>query len=240
MLVAKAHQPHSEFADTERSFLFMITTLALGPQWMDPMYLLSGSGPFGELILAGVALIVFIESGLLFPLLPGDSLLFTSGMLSVQPDAFASLPIVLITVTLAAILGDQVGYFIGNRFGNHLSTRPDGRFFKQEYLKKSHEFFEKHGPVTVIICRFVPIVRTYAPLVAGISKMRYRTFISFNIIGGILWGCGVTLLGAWLGHYDFVRNSIEPIFLLIVFISILPGIIGGIKNMRKSSDLTNA
>ncbi|AHI23692.1 VTT domain-containing protein [Corynebacterium vitaeruminis] len=207
-----------------------VSTLASGASFMDPMYLLSGSGPFGEFILAGVALIVFIESGLLFPILPGDSLLFTSGMLSVQDDPFAPLILVLLVVTVAAILGDQVGYFIGNRFGHLLQNRPDGRFFKQAYLQQSHEFFEKHGPITIIICRFVPIVRTYAPLVAGISGMRYRTFFSFNVIGGALWGCGVTLLGAWLGQYTFIRDNIEPIFLLIVFISILPGVIGGLKN----------
>lgn len=209
--------------------LTTVSTLALGPDWMDPMHLLSGSGPFGSLILPGVALIVFIESGLLFPLLPGDSLLFTAGMLSVQPDPFAPLWLVILVCVTAAILGDQVGYFIGSRFGHALQKRPDGRFFKQEYLAQSHEFFEKHGPITVIICRFVPIVRTYAPLVAGMSGMRYRVFITYNILGGLLWGGGVTLLGAWLGQYTFIRENIEAIFLLIVFVSVLPGIIGATR-----------
>lgn len=200
-------------------------------QWLDPMFLLSGSGPFGSFILPGIALIVFIESGLLFPLLPGDSLLFTGGMLAVQPDSFAHLWTVVVVCILAAVAGDQVGYFIGSRFGLALKTRPDGRFFKQAYLQQSHEFFEKHGPITVIICRFVPIVRTYAPLVAGMSGMRYRVFITFNVVGGILWGGGVTLLGAWLGQYTLIRENIELIFLLIVFVSILPGISAGIKGL---------
>lgn len=207
----------------------VVTTLALGPAWMDPMYLLSGSGPFGSLILPGIALIVFIESGLLFPLLPGDSLLFTGGMLAVQPDPFAPLWAVTITCMVCAFLGDQCGYWIGRFFGNALSQRPDGKIFKQAYLTESHEFFEKHGPITVIICRFVPIVRTYAPLVAGMSRMNYRIFLPFSVCGATLWGGGVTLLGAWLGHYDFIRNNIEAIFLLIVFVSILPGIIGAAK-----------
>ncbi|AKK02201.1 VTT domain-containing protein [Corynebacterium epidermidicanis] len=206
-----------------------MTTLALGPQWMDPLYLLSGSGPFGNFILGALLLIVFIESGLLFPLLPGDSLLFTSGMLSQQPDPFAPLWLLLILTPIAAVLGDQVGYFIGHKFGDALNDRPDGRIFKQEYLQKSHDFFEKWGPATIILCRFVPIVRTYAPLVAGMAGMRYRVFITYNIIGGVLWGGGVTLLGAWLGKYEFVQKNIEPIFLLIVFVSILPGIFGAIK-----------
>ncbi|MCZ9309683.1 DedA family protein [Corynebacterium uberis] len=209
----------------------VVTTLALGPDWMDPMYLLSGSGPFGSFILPGIAAIVYIESGLLFPLLPGDSLLFTAGMLSVQHDPFAHLWTVIPTLMLAAFLGDQTGYWIGRKFGDALSRRPDGKIFKQEYLRQSHEFFEKHGPITVIICRFVPIVRTYAPLVTGMSRMHYRTFITFSAIGSTLWGGGVTLLGAWLGHYDIIRNNIEAIFLLIVFISILPGIYGGARSL---------
>ncbi|MBP3089059.1 DedA family protein [Corynebacterium sp. sy017] len=206
------------------------------------MYLLSGSGPFGSFILLGVALIVFIESGLLFPLLPGDSLLFTSGMLAVQDDPFAPLYVVIPVVILAAILGDQVGYFIGSRFGHVLSKRPDGRFFKQAYIQQSHDFFEKHGPATIIICRFVPIVRTYAPLVAGMASMRYRIFFLYNVVGGILWGGGVTLLGAWLGNYDFVRDNIEAIFLVIVFLSITPGIYGMAKQFfarRKAEKAEN-
>ncbi|WKD58649.1 VTT domain-containing protein [Corynebacterium caspium] len=214
-------------------------------QWLDPMFLLSGSGPFGSLILPGIALIVFIESGLLFPLLPGDSLLFTGGMLSVQPDSFAPLWLLIPVCIVAAFLGDQVGYAIGKIFGSALSSRPDGRFFKQAYLQQSHEFFEKHGAITIIICRFVPIVRTYAPLVAGMSAMRYRIFISFNLIGAVLWGGGVTLLGAWLGQYGWIREHIEAIFLLIVFISVLPGIIGGLRGVlsarrqHRTLDATN-
>lgn len=205
------------------------TTLAAGPQWLDPMYLLSGSGPFGSFILPGLLAVVFIETGLLFPLLPGDSLLFTAGLLSVQPDSFAPLWLLLILIPLTAFIGDQSSYWIGRLFGEKLRKRPDGRFFKQAYLQQSHEFFERHGSITIIICRFVPIVRTFAPLVAGMSKMNYRTFVLFDIVGAAAWGGGVTLLGSWLGQFDFVRQNIEAIFLVIVFVSILPGIIGALK-----------
>lgn len=214
------------------------TTLALGPAWLDPMQLLSGSGPFGTAILPAMLVIVFIESGLLFPLLPGDSLLFTAGLLANQPDPFAPLWLVMVLSPVAAILGDQVGYYIGHRFQPHIANRPDGRIFKQAYVKQTEEFFAKHGPITVILCRFVPIVRTYAPLVAGMAKMSYRTFIAYNVIGGVIWGAGVVGLGAMLGEIAFVRNNIEAIFLGLVALSVVPGIFGIVKSWtskRKSA-----
>lgn len=216
----------------------LTTTLALGPAWLDPMQLLSGSGPFGTAILPAMLVIVFIESGLLFPLLPGDSLLFTAGLLANQPDPFAPLWLVMVLSPVAAILGDQVGYYIGHRFQPHIANRPDGRIFKQAYVKQTEEFFAKHGPITVILCRFVPIVRTYAPLVAGMAKMSYRTFIAYNVIGGVIWGAGVVGLGAMLGEIAFVRNNIEAIFLGIVALSVVPGIFGIVKSWtskRKSA-----
>lgn len=216
------------------------TTMALGPQWMDPTYLLSGSGPFGDFILPAIFMIVFIESGLLFPLLPGDSLLFTAGMFSSQPDPFAPLWQLLIFLPLASFMGDQCGYWIGRRFGKHLQNRPDGKIFKKAYLEESHEFFEKHGPITVIICRFVPIVRTYAPLVAGMSRMDYRVFLPFSVTGALLWGAGVTTLGHFLGQYEFVAKNIEIIFIGIVLVSILPGVFGAIKGRKKAKAANNA
>ena len=216
----------------------LTTTLALGPAWLDPMQLLSGSGPSGTAILPAMLVIVFIESGLLFPLLPGDSLLFTAGLLANQPDPFAPLWLVMVLSPVAAILGDQVGYYIGHRFQPHIANRPDGRIFKQAYVKQTEEFFAKHGPITVILCRFVPIVRTYAPLVAGMAKMSYRTFITYNVIGGVIWGAGVVGLGAMLGEIAFVRNNIEAIFLGLIALSVVPGIFGIVKSWtskRKSA-----
>ncbi|GAB2502538.1 Inner membrane protein YqjA [Corynebacterium atrinae] len=197
---------------------------------LDPITLLGSSGPFGQYILPAMLVIVFIESGLLFPFLPGDSLLFTGGLLAMQPDHFAPLWVLLLLVPIAAITGDQAGYFLGHRFAPAIERRPDGRIFKREYLDRTHEFFAKHGPVTVILCRFVPIVRTYAPLVAGMARMRYRTFISYNIIGGILWGAGVVALGALLGNVVFVRDHLEAIFLGIIAFSLLPAAIAAFKS----------
>lgn len=196
--------------------------LALGPGFMDPEFWLSGDGPFGNAILPALLAVVFIESGLLFPFLPGDSLLFTAGLLTQQASPFAPLWVVLVTAPIAAFLGDQVGYFIGNKWGHHLRERPDGRVFKQAYIKEAHEFFDKWGPATIILCRFVPIVRTYAPLVAGMAGMRYRVFVTYNVVGAVLWAAGVTALGAWLGQFDFIKEHIDLILIGIVLVSVLP------------------
>lgn len=202
--------------------------LALGPSWLEPEHLIDVFGMIGLLA------IVFIESGLLVGFfLPGDSLLFTAGLLSasgVLPDIW----VLLVTIPIAAIAGDQVGYAIGKKFGTPLFNRPDSRFFKREYVDRSAEFFEKHGPRTVIIARFVPIVRTFVPVMAGTSRMRYRTFVTYNVIGGILWGAGVTLLGYFLGQIDFVKSNIEPILLLIVGVSVIPVLIELRKATRSS------
>lgn len=199
--------------------------VALGPGFMDPEFWLSGDGPFGDAILPALLAVVFIESGLLFPFLPGDSLLFTAGLLTQQDSPFAPLWVVLVTAPIAAFLGDQVGYFIGNRWGHHLRERPDGRVFKQAYITEAHEFFEKWGPATIILCRFVPIVRTYAPLVAGMASMRYRVFVAYNVVGAVLWAAGVTTLGAWLGQFTFIKDHIDLILIGIVLVSVLPMLI---------------
>ena len=126
------------------------------------------------------------------------------------------------TIPIAAVLGDQVGYFIGTKGGAKLFKSADAKIFKKSYIDEAHTFFEKHGPITIFLARFVPIVRTYAPLVAGASKMRYSVFITYNVIGGIVWGAGVTLLGYWLGQIQFIADNIDIIFLLIVFVSVIP------------------
>ncbi|MET9444255.1 VTT domain-containing protein [Streptomyces sp. NPDC006610] len=197
-----------------------MTTLALGPSWLDPNYLLDTFGIWGLL------LIVFAESGLLIGFfLPGDSLLFTAGLLIASKELDFPLWSAIVLICVAAILGDQAGYMFGKKVGPSLFTRPDSRFFKQENVTKAHEFFEKYGPKSLVLARFVPIVRTFTPIIAGVSGMRYRSFLIFNVVGGILWGAGVTLLGAWLGNIDFVKKNIEAILILIVFVSVLPIII---------------
>ena len=185
------------------------TTLALGPSFLDPEWLISTFG------LIGILAIVFAESGLLIGFfLPGDSLLFTAGLL-VADGTYLHQPLWLmcLLVSIAAVLGDQFGYLFGRRFGPSLFKRPDSRLFKQENLSKAREFFAKYGARSIVLARFVPIVRTFTPIVAGASHMRYRTFLLYNVIGGTLWGCGVTTLGYFLGQIAFVKNNIE--FILI-------------------------
>ncbi|MCZ4615610.1 hypothetical protein AS590_05690 [Prescottella equi] len=202
-----------------------VTNLALLPDFLDPVHLLNS---FGTWFLLGLLLVVFIESGLLFPLLPGDSLLFTAGLVAAagagasEVEGFAPLWLLLLTIPIAAILGDQVGYYIGIKGGTALFKSNDARIFKKKYIDESHAFFEKHGPITIFLARFVPIVRTYAPLVAGASRMKYSVFLTYNIVGGIVWGAGVTLLGYWLGQIGFIRDNIDIIFIGIVLVSVLP------------------
>ncbi|MFG2225997.1 DedA family protein [Streptomyces sp. NPDC048644] len=194
-----------------------MNTLALGPQWLDPDYLIATYG------LIGVLVIVFAESGLLIGFfLPGDSLLFTTGLLVTTNKIDLPLWAVCALVVLAAVLGDQAGYLFGRKVGPSLFKRPDSRLFKQENVEKAHDFFEKYGPKSLILARFVPIVRTFTPIIAGVSRMNYRSFLVFNVIGGTLWGAGVTLLGAALGNIEFVHKNIEAMLVLIVLISVVP------------------
>ncbi|MFJ1605741.1 VTT domain-containing protein [Streptomyces sp. NPDC088253] len=194
-----------------------MTTLALGPSWLDPNTLLDNFGIWGLL------LVVFAESGLLIGFfLPGDSLLFTCGLLITSNQLDFPLWAAVALICVAAVLGDQAGYLFGKKVGPSLFTRPDSRLFKQENVVKAHEFFEKYGPKSLVLARFVPIVRTFTPIIAGVSGMKYRSFVTFNIIGGVLWGAGVTLLGSWLGKIGFVKNNIEAILILIVLVSVIP------------------
>ena len=175
--------------------------------------------------LALLTLIVFAESGLLIGFfLPGDSLLFVAGFLSSDAGdhRLPALPIVLVCVVTAAVVGDQVGYLFGRKVGPALFTRPDSRFFKQQNVQKAQAFIEKYGPKTIVLARFVPIVRTFAPIVAGVGQMEYRTFVKFNVLGGLLWGAGVTTLGYFLGEIEFIKDNIELAIVAIVAISVLP------------------
>ncbi|KUN77404.1 hypothetical protein AQJ66_33815 [Streptomyces bungoensis] len=206
-----------------------MTTLALGPSWLDPNHLLSTYSIWGLL------LIVFAESGLLIGFfLPGDSLLFTCGLLITSHQMDFPLWGAIALICLAAVLGDQAGYMFGRKVGPSLFNRPDSRLFKQENVTKAHEFFEKYGPKSLVLARFVPVVRTFTPIIAGVSGMRYRSFLTFNVIGGVLWGAGVTLLGSWLGGHAVVRNNIEAILILIVLVSVIPIAIEFLRARGKS------
>jgi membrane-associated protein len=182
-----------------------------------------------------VSLIVFAESGLFFGFfLPGDSLLFVTGFLS-GGGKLPGLAIVLVCVFAAAFLGDQVGFWFGHTVGPALFKRPDSRFFKQEYVAKAHGFFERHGAKTIVLARFVPIVRTFAPIVAGVGRMRYRTFVVYNAIGAAAWAVGVTVAGYYLGNIEWVKNRIEIVLPLIVVLSLVPMIIEVLRHRRKRS-----
>lgn len=195
--------------------------------------------------LALLAAIVFAESGLLIGFfLPGDSLLFIAGFLTssagpvalgVKPDSLPSLPLVATVVAVAAIVGDQVGYMFGRKVGPSLFQREESRLFKPSHVHKAHAFLEKHGSKTIVLARFVPIVRTFAPIVAGVGDMSYRTFVTFNVVGGLVWGVGITTLGHYLGDISWVKDNIEIASLVIVFLSILPVIIEFVRHRREHS-----
>jgi membrane-associated protein len=168
------------------------------------------------------------------PFLPGDSLLFTAGLFA--RTGHLNLSYILILLFIAAVVGDNVNYFIGKNIGlRMLGIKIRGKkVVKQEYLDKTHEFYEKHGTKTIIMARFVPIVRTFAPFVAGVAEMKYRRFLSYDILGGALWIGSLTMAGYFLGHFEWIKNNIEKVALMIIFISILPVIIEVIKANKAS------
>ncbi len=183
--------------------------------------------------LTGITVIIFAETGLLVGFfLPGDSLLVTAGVFA----ALGQLNIVHLNLILiaAAILGDTVGYWFGRKTGPALFTRPKSLLFNPEHLKRAHDFYEKHGGKTIVLARFMPIVRTFAPIVAGMGNMPYRRFVAFNVFGGALWVLSMTLIGYFLGQIPGVREHIEIVIIAVVFLSILPGIIAGAKEWMKA------
>jgi membrane-associated protein len=186
------------------------------------------TGWLGYALLAGI---VFAETGLLVGLfLPGDSLLFTIGVVAGAGD----LDIVRISLLLAiaSVAGDQSGYFLGFRTGPRIFSRPDSRLFKQEYVTRTMHFFERHGGKTLIYAKFVPIVRTFAPFMAGVGKMRYVRFLSFNVFGGIGWVVSMTLAGYFLGGVPLIRRNFEKVVLAIVLVSVLPLLVQFVQSRR--------
>ncbi|MCC6429509.1 MAG: VTT domain-containing protein [Gemmatimonadaceae bacterium] len=183
----------------------------------------------------GLTLIIFTETGLLLGFfLPGDSLLVTAGLLASQPDFGLNVWILGVILTIAAIVGDSVGYSIGKATGPRIFTREDSLLFNKKHLLRAQAFYEKHGGKTIIIARFMPIVRTFAPVVAGVGQMQYRSFIMYNVIGGVAWVWSMLLTGYLLGRYiPGVAQHIEKVILVVIFLSILPGIIGWWRERSK-------
>jgi membrane-associated protein len=210
----------------------MSTAVLALPDIFDPMYWLGSGGVFGSAVLPGILVIIFIETGLLFPLLPGESLLFTGGLLTAHPNPPTSIWVLAPAVAVVAVLGDQTGYFIGRSIGPALFKKEDSRFFKKHYVTESHAFFEKYGPWAIILARFAPFVRTFVPVVAGVSYMRYPVFLGFDIVGGLAWGGGVTLAGYFLGTVPFVHQNLEMIILGILFVSLIPAMIAAWRGYR--------
>ena len=211
----------------------LATLLALMPEWLDPQKLIVRGS---YLIIFGI---VFAESGLLIGFfLPGDSLLFTAGMFAAGtfsatfPDFHLNIWILLPGIFIAAVLGDQVGYLFGKKAGPALFRRPDSRLFKHEHLEKAQGFFLRHGPRAIVLARFVPIVRTFCPIVAGAGRMEYRVFVRYNLLGGFLWGVGVTLLGYFLGNVSLIAEHVELALILVVLVSLLPILIEVVRSRR--------
>lgn len=177
-----------------------------------------------------VTAVVFAESGLLIGFfLPGDSLLFTAGFLTSAGYVPINIHVLVVILFFAAALGDSVGYMFGNRVGPRVFNRPNSLLFKQENVKRASEFYKKHGGKTIIIARFIPAVRTFAPIIAGVAKMPYRTFLAYNVIGALLWAVGMTYLGFFAGNFFHgigleVDQVLLPLLALIIFVSILPAI----------------
>lgn len=185
---------------------------------------------YGTITYAILFLIVFVETGLIvMPLLPGDSLLFAAGALAAAPGSELSIGVIIPLLILAALLGDNVNYFVGRFFSEQIKKRDRILFFKKKYIDDTEAFYAKHGGKTVIMARFVPIVRTIAPFVAGAGNMPYKKYISFCVVGAIVWVTGLSLLGYAFGNLEIVKNNFEIVILSIIAISVLPIIIGFLR-----------
>lgn len=188
---------------------------------------------FGPSTYVILFLIIFAETGLVVtPFLPGDSLIFAVGTLA--GGNYLNILIIYFTLLIAAILGDTVNYWIGHHLGMRVFTKENSRIFKKEYLEKTIEFYKKHGGKTIILARFVPIMRTFAPFVAGVGKMHYATFLLYNVTGGFIWVTSLTFAGYFFGQIPFIKDNFEYVVIGIVFISLLPIITGFVKHKYAS------
>ena len=216
----------------------MIHTIvpALGPDWMDPTYLLDQYG--GALIWVSLV-IVFIECGLLFPFLPGDSLLFAIGLFIATGKLSLNLGVAMVILFVAAFLGNVVGYEIGRAVGPAL-YRHDGRIVRRRYWEQTHDFFERHGNAALVIGRFVPVVRTFVTVVAGISRMDRRRFLGWSAVGAALWVATVTLLGFWLGQvFPGLQDKLDLVIVLVVLVSLVPAAIEWYRHRGRVAEVTD-
>ena len=202
--------------------------------FLKPENILNWLGPWA---LVGVAFIIFAECGLLIGFfLPGDSLLFLTGLFVAQNFIKEPIWLVVLVLTVMAVVGNLCGYWIGRLVGPRLFDKPDSRFFKKEYVDKTHEFFEKYGARAVILARFVPIVRTFITAIAGVGKMDFRKYAIYSTIGGVLWAGVITLAGYYLGNFTIIKDNIEIVLILVVLISVIPIVIEYIKHRRETPE----
>jgi membrane-associated protein len=186
------------------------------------LYLGQVADSYGSWIYAILFLIIFSETGLVVtPFLPGDALLFTVGTLTAQNGPL-NLPIILILLTVAGILGHTTNYWIGNSIGQRLFSNSRSRIFKRKHLEQTHAFYERHGAKTIMLSRFIPLIRTFAPFVAGMGSMSYRKFFAYNVIGAVVWVFGIVLLGHFFGNIPYVQKNFSLVILAIVVISMIP------------------
>jgi membrane-associated protein len=211
-----------------------LTTLAavsaLGPDWLQPTYILER---FGTAAFIAVLVIIFVECGLLIFFLPGDSLLFVTGLFISTGAIGVPLWLACVLLSVAAVAGNISGYWIGAKAGPSLFDRPESRLLKPEHVVKTHQFFERYGPRAIVLARFVPVVRTFITAMAGVGRMDFRTFVTYSTIGGVLWAAGLTMLGYYLGHIEFVQKNIELIAILIVVLSLLPAVAEWLRSRRQ-------
>jgi len=205
-------------------------TSAIGPAWLDSQHLLQ---QLGGLALWGTAAVVFAECGLFVFFMPGDSLLFTVGLFVGKGTIHHPLWLVCLVLSIAAFAGNAAGYEIGRKAGPALFHRPDSRIFKQQYVDQTVAFFDKYGARAIVLARFVPIVRTFITVTAGVGRMDRRKFLSYTAIGAVLWATGITVLGYFLGSVAFIANNLEAIALLIVLVSVLPMIVEVLRARSK-------
>ncbi|MFI0465490.1 DedA family protein [Saccharopolyspora sp. 5N102] len=207
--------------------------LALLPDWLDPEHIIQSMGPFA---LIGVCLIIFAECGLLIGFfLPGDSLLFVTGLFVATGAIDTPIWLVCVLLAVCAFVGNVTGYWIGRKVGPSMFNKPDSKLFKKEHVDKTHEFFEKYGARAIILARFVPIVRTFITAVAGVAQMDQKKFFSYSAFGGIAWTVSMTVLGFFLGNIPWIRNNLEAMAILIVLISVVPIIIEYLKSRREKA-----
>ena len=191
---------------------------------------------YGVWVYAILFLILFCETGLVVtPFLPGDSLLFVAGALSALPTNDLNVHIMVVLLVVAAVLGDAVNYTIGRLFGERLFSNPDSKIFRRSYLDKTHQFYGKHGGKTIILARFVPIVRTFAPFVAGMGHMSYRHFALFNVTGALLWVLLFSYAGYLFGDLPVVQENLKLLIVAIIVVSILPGVVEIIRHKRAAA-----